>query len=54
VSTWRFGAWLLGAFAAMALVLAAVGLASSIAWWVAQRDARESACALPSGRTRTR
>jgi len=37
VATWRFGAWLLGAFAAIAIVLAAVGLASSIAWWVAQR-----------------
>ena len=39
VSTPRFGAWLLGAFAAMALLLAAVGLAASIAWWVAQRSA---------------
>jgi predicted permease len=38
VATPRFGAWLLAAFAAMALVLAAVGLASSIAWWVAQRS----------------
>jgi putative ABC transport system permease protein len=37
VSTPRFGAWLLGAFAAMALLLAAVGLAASIAWWVSQR-----------------
>jgi putative ABC transport system permease protein len=37
VSTPRFGAWLLGAFAGMALLLAAVGLAASIAWWVAQR-----------------
>jgi ABC-type antimicrobial peptide transport system permease subunit len=37
VDTWRFGAWLLGVFAGMALLLAAVGLASSIAWWVAQR-----------------
>jgi len=37
VSTPRFGAWLLGAFAAMAVLLAAVGLAASIAWWVAQR-----------------
>ena len=37
VATWRFGAWLLGAFAGMALLLAAVGLASSIAWGVAQR-----------------
>ena len=37
VATWRFGAWLLGAFAVMALLLAAVGLAASIAWGVAQR-----------------
>jgi putative ABC transport system permease protein len=37
VATWRFGAWLLGVFAAMAVFLAAIGLASSIAWWVAQR-----------------
>ena len=37
VAYWRFGAWLLGLFAAMALLLAAVGLAASIAWWVAQR-----------------
>jgi len=37
VASWRFGAWLLGVFAALALVLAVVGLAASIAWWVAQR-----------------
>ena len=37
VSTWRFGAWLLGLFAAMAVLLAAVGLAASITWWVTQR-----------------
>jgi putative ABC transport system permease protein len=37
VATWRFGAWLLGVFAAMALLLAAVGLAAAIAWWVTQR-----------------
>jgi putative ABC transport system permease protein len=37
VSTWRFGAWLLGLFAGIAVLLASVGLAASIAWWVAQR-----------------
>jgi putative ABC transport system permease protein len=37
VSTWRFGAWLLGLFAAMAVLLATVGLAASITWWVTQR-----------------
>lgn len=37
VSTWRFGAWLLGVFAAIAILLAAVGLGASIAWWVTQR-----------------
>ena len=37
VAYWRFGAWLLGTFAGLALLLAAVGLAASIAWWVAQR-----------------
>jgi putative ABC transport system permease protein len=37
VASWRFGAWLLGLFAGMAILLAAVGLAASIAWGVAQR-----------------
>ena len=37
VATWRFGAWLLASFAAMAVVLASVGLAASVAWAVAQR-----------------
>jgi putative ABC transport system permease protein len=37
VATPRFGAWLLGLFAGIALLLAAVGLAASITWWVAQR-----------------
>ena len=37
VATWHFGAWLLGVFAAMALLLAAVGLTAAMAWWVTQR-----------------
>ena len=37
VATWRFGAWLLAVFAGLALLLAAVGLAAAMAWWVAQR-----------------
>ena len=37
VSTWRFGAWLLGLFAGVAVLLAVVGLAASITWWVTQR-----------------
>jgi predicted permease len=37
VEHWRFGAWLLGIFAALAVVLAAVGLMTTTAWWVRQR-----------------
>jgi putative ABC transport system permease protein len=37
VDSWRFGAWLLGAFAAIAVTLAAIGLAASTAWWITQR-----------------
>ena len=37
VSTWRFGAWLFGAFGALAVVLAGLGLAAVVAWWVSQR-----------------
>jgi hypothetical protein len=37
VSTWRFGAWLLGAFAGIAVTLAAIGLAASTTWWITQR-----------------
>jgi putative ABC transport system permease protein len=33
----RFGAWLLGVFAALAVGLAAVGLMTTIGWWVQQR-----------------
>lgn len=37
VSSSRSGAWLLGIFAAIAALLAAVGLAAAIAWWISQR-----------------
>ena len=37
VEHWRFGAWLLGIFATLAVVLAAVGLMTTTAWWVRQR-----------------
>jgi ABC-type lipoprotein release transport system permease subunit len=36
---WRLGAWLLGVFATLALVLAAVGLMTTVGWWVRQRSA---------------
>jgi putative ABC transport system permease protein len=37
VRYWWFGAWLLGVFAALAVALAAVGLMTTIGWWVNQR-----------------
>ena len=37
VRWWRFGAWLLGVFAALAIVLAAIGVMTTIGWWVNQR-----------------
>ena len=37
VSRPRLGAWLLGIFAAIALVLSAVGLMTTMGWWVSQR-----------------
>ncbi len=37
VRWWRFGAWLLGLFAALAIVLAAIGVMTTIGWWVNQR-----------------
>ncbi|HUF47215.1 MAG TPA: ADOP family duplicated permease, partial [Vicinamibacterales bacterium] len=37
VNRWRFGAWLLGVFAALAIVLAAIGLMTTVGWWVRQR-----------------
>jgi ABC-type antimicrobial peptide transport system permease subunit len=33
----RFGAWLFGVFGGMAIVLAALGLTATVAWWVTQR-----------------
>jgi predicted permease len=33
----RLGAWLLGTFAAMALLLSGIGLMTTMGWWVAQR-----------------
>jgi putative ABC transport system permease protein len=37
VSNWRFGAWLFGVFGVFSLVLAAIGLMTTIGWWVRQR-----------------
>jgi hypothetical protein len=37
VASPRLGAWLLGIFAAIALVLSAVGLMTTMGWWVSQR-----------------
>jgi putative ABC transport system permease protein len=37
VKSWRFGAWMMGLFAGIAIALAAVGLTVSIASWVARR-----------------
>jgi putative ABC transport system permease protein len=34
---WRFGAWLLGVFAGLAVTLAAIGLMTTVGWWVRQR-----------------
>jgi putative ABC transport system permease protein len=36
---WRLGAWLLGIFAGLAILLAAVGLMTTTGWWVRQRTA---------------
>jgi putative ABC transport system permease protein len=33
----RFGAWLFGIFGGIAIVLAALGLTATVAWWVTQR-----------------
>ena len=37
IATTRFGAWVLGALAALAVGVAAIGLAATIGWWVRQR-----------------
>jgi putative ABC transport system permease protein len=37
VERWRFGAWLLGILAGLALLLALIGLLATIGWWVRQR-----------------
>ena len=36
-ATPRFGAWLLGVFAALAVTLSAIGLMTTMGWWVRQR-----------------
>jgi putative ABC transport system permease protein len=37
VANWRFGAWLFGAFAGFSVLLASLGLMTTIGWWVRQR-----------------
>ena len=37
VSRQRLGAWLLGVFAGIAVVLAGLGLMATLGWWVSQR-----------------
>jgi ABC-type antimicrobial peptide transport system permease subunit len=51
VATSKFGAWVLGMFAGLALLLAGVGLMTSIGWWVAQRT-REVGVRIALGATR--
>ena len=52
VSAPRFGAWFLGVFAALAVILAAVGLMATVGWWVRQRT-RELGVRLALGATRS-
>jgi putative ABC transport system permease protein len=51
VRWWRFGAWLLGIFAVLAVMLAAIGLMTTIGWWVNQRT-RELGLRIALGATR--
>jgi putative ABC transport system permease protein len=51
VRFWRFGAWLLGVLAALAVVLTAIGLMTTIGWWVKQRT-RELGLRIALGATR--
>jgi len=52
VSTLRFGAFVLSLFAALAALLAGIGLTTTIGWWVAQRT-RELGVRMALGATQT-
>jgi ABC-type antimicrobial peptide transport system permease subunit len=52
VATSKFGAWVLGMFAGLAVLLAGVGLTNTIGWWVAQRT-RELGVRIALGATRS-
>jgi putative ABC transport system permease protein len=51
VKHWRFGAWLLGVLAGLAVLLASIGLMATIGWWVRQRT-RELGVRLALGASR--